>query len=110
MTSKTGPQWPANTDTETWALLANQALQLETYGTDLAESAAWSATMKALLAEHLDYEAFTERRLDALRDRVRRGKLAQTNLRYKYGFKSRTARLVRRDVKAYLLEPQRNAA
>jgi hypothetical protein len=95
-------QWPANSDADAWAVLANQAMQLETYATDLAENTEWAATMRALLAEHLDYGTFTERRLEALRGRLRRRKLAQTNLRYKYGVKARRAGLVRRDVKVYL--------
>ena len=94
--------WPARDDVDAWVTLANQAMQLETLEADLAENDAWSQTVRALIKENLDYETFTQRRLDALKDRLRRRKLSQTNLRYRYGFKARAAQLVRRDVKVYL--------
>jgi hypothetical protein len=94
--------WPARDDVDAWAILANKAMQLETLEADLAENEAWSQTMRALIKENLDYETFTERRLAALKDRLRRRKLSQTNLRYRYGFKDRSTRLVRSDVQKYL--------
>lgn len=94
--------WPAPHDAERWAVLANLAMQHETLTTDQAENDAWLTTMHALIAEHLDYLTFTERRLAALKVRTRGRKLAQTNLRYKYGLKDRSLRLVRNDVKLYL--------
>lgn len=94
--------WPGPHDVDAWSVLANQAMQQETLDVDQAENDAWLATMRALLAEHLDYTTFTERRLAALKERIRGRKLAQTNLRYKYGIKERSVRLVRNDVKAYL--------
>ena len=94
--------WPAPHDADRWAVLANRAMQDETLHVDQAENDAWLVTMHALIAEKLDYLAFTERRLAALKDRIRGRKLAQTNLRYKYGLKGRPLRLVRNDVKLYL--------
>lgn len=94
--------WPARDDVDGWTALANTALQRETLAVDLAENAAWAATMRALLAEKLDYEEFTARRLEALRERLRVRKLAQSNLRYKYGFKKRSARLVRAAIRESL--------
>ena len=57
--------------------------------------------MRALIAERLDYETFTERRMAALKERIRKRKLDQTNLRYKYGLKGRRISLVRGDVKRF---------
>jgi hypothetical protein len=94
--------WPDRSDDAAWSALANVALQLETLAADVAENDAWNATMSALVQRSLPYEQFTEQRLQALSDRVRRRKLHQTNLRYKYGFKPRSGRLVRRDVRAFL--------
>lgn len=56
--------------------------------------------MLHLLRESLDCETFTQRRPEALKARVRRRKLEQTNLRYRYWFKDRPTHLVRGDVKA----------
>ncbi|TFC20060.1 hypothetical protein E3O19_01430 [Cryobacterium algoritolerans] len=78
-------------------------MQLETLGADRAENDAWLTTIHALVAEHLDYVTFTERRMAALKARIRGRKLAQTNLRYKYGIKERSIRLVRRDTMRFLL-------
>jgi hypothetical protein len=95
--------WPGRDDAEAWATLANQAMQLEMLEVDQAENEAWMKTMRALVAEQLDYDTFTARRMTALSDRLRSRKLAQTNLRYKYGLKQRRGSLVRLDVKRYLL-------
>jgi hypothetical protein len=67
-------------DVEAWSILANRAMQLEILAVDLAENAAWAATMRALVERSLPYEEFTELRLQALSDRVRGRKLNQTNL------------------------------
>lgn len=93
-------EWPADDDAEAWRALANLAIQYETLVTDLQENRAWEAAMRALVAEQLEYEEFTARRLGAIRARLRARKLAQSRLRHKYGFKKRNARLVRADVKA----------
>jgi hypothetical protein len=94
--------WPARDDAEAWVALANTALQLETLAVDQAESSQWEATMIGLVQRQLPYVEFIESRQDALSARLRRRKLAQTNLRYKYGFKLRERRLVRRDVREFL--------
>jgi hypothetical protein len=96
-------RWPPVSDTDGWAELANVAMQLETLQADLAESAAWEETMQELVTRRLPYLAFVAARQEALSARLRRRKLAQTNLRYKYGFKPRSARLVRRDVRRFLM-------
>lgn len=96
--------YPARDDQAAWDQLATMALQAETFRADMEESRAWEATMRGLLAERLDYETFTERRLEALKVRVRARKLAQSNLRYKYGFRHRSASLVRLDVKRWIRE------
>ncbi|MEB0003503.1 hypothetical protein QN357_11250 [Cryobacterium sp. RTC2.1] len=56
--------------------MANDDMQLETLEVDRAENDAWLATMRALVAEHLDYATFTERRMAALKTRIRGRKLA----------------------------------
>ncbi|TFD85001.1 hypothetical protein E3T61_18450 [Cryobacterium lactosi] len=94
--------WPARDDTQAWAALANRAMQMEMLEVDQTENDAWMKTMRALVAEQLDYDTFTARRMAALSDRLRSRKLAQTNLRYKYGLKQRRGSLVRLDVKRYL--------
>jgi hypothetical protein len=102
-TMQTPPgSWPARDDAEAWVALANTALQLETLAVDQAESSQWEATMIGLVQRQLPYVEFIESRQDALSARLRRRKLAQTNLRYKYGFKLRERRLVRRDVREFL--------
>lgn len=100
--------WPDVRDDASWRVLANVVLQRATFDADRAESAAWDTFMLQLLRESLDYETFTQRRLDALKVRVRRRKLEQTNLRYRYGFKDRPAHLVRSDVRKALEELQAN--
>jgi len=67
---------------------------------DDEHAAAWHETMTTLIAAGLDYETFTERRMEALKTWTRGRKLAQTNLRYKYNLRRRPLRLVRNDVKA----------
>jgi hypothetical protein len=93
-------------DTGAWSALANRALQVETLQVDAAESAAWDAAMRELVNRGLPYSKFIEARMEALGARLRRRKLEQTNLRYKFGFKSgsrpRSARLVRADTRRAL--------
>ena len=100
MTKRT--YWPAVSDQEGWAALANRVMQLEMLDVDRAENESWVRTMRALIAEHLDYKTFTERRMAALKERIRKRKLDQTNLRWKYGLKGRSERLVRADTRRYL--------
>jgi hypothetical protein len=97
-----GVEWPGADDADGWAALANLALQLESMQVDLKENREWAATIKALVLRGLPYPEYTTERMAALERRLRQRKLAQTNLRYKYGFKGRRASLVRRDVREYL--------
>lgn len=99
-------RWPVGSDVDAWAALANRALQLETLETDLAENERWAETMRELVARGLPYDEFITVRMEALRARLRRRKLDQTNLRYKYGIKARPLGLVRYDVKRYLRHRQ----
>ncbi|TFC94043.1 hypothetical protein E3T28_15925 [Cryobacterium sinapicolor] len=94
----TRSSWPARDDTTEWAALANLALQLESQQLDLDESRRWVDTVRQLVARRLPYPEYTEQRMAALHDRLRQRKLDQTNLRYKYGFKPRSERLVRKDI------------
>ena len=96
-------EWPARQDHDGWRALANGILQAETLAADCAESIAWEATMRALVAEGLDYETFTNRRLELLAQRLRERKLVQANLRYRWGFRHRRMPLVQRDVRRYLI-------
>jgi hypothetical protein len=95
--------WPARDDVDGWRALGNQILQVETLAADVAENAAWDVTIRALVAEGLDYEVFTARRLELLAARLRARKLAQANLRYRWGFRHRLERLVQRDIRRYLI-------
>lgn len=99
-------RWPIGSDVDGWSHLANIALQLETEQADLEESAQWAVTIRDIVELRLDREAFVAAHLAALRERHRRRKLVQKNLRYKYGFRegsrARTLALVRLDVKRYL--------
>jgi hypothetical protein len=95
--------WPARDDLDGWRALGNQILQAETLDADIAENAAWDATMRALVAERLDYDTFTARRLELLSERLRARKLAQANLRYRWGFRHRRQPLVQRDIRRYVI-------
>ncbi|TFC78153.1 hypothetical protein E3O45_05940 [Cryobacterium sp. TMS1-20-1] len=90
--------WPAHDNAEGWETLANLALQLESQQIDLDESLRWAATVKLLVERNLPYTEYTAARMAALTNRLRQRKLDQTNLRYKYGFKPRSERLVRKDI------------
>lgn len=94
--------FPARNDHAAWDALATRALQEATLAADLDESRAWEETMRALIAQGLDYETFTTRRLEALRDRIKTRKREQTNIRYRYGFRHRSASLVRLDVQRWV--------
>ncbi|WP_448002558.1 hypothetical protein [Agromyces bauzanensis] len=94
-------RWPASDDADAWLALANWAFQTECLMTDKAENLAWETEMRELLRRDLPYPEFVEHRMAALERRLRARKLAQTNLRYKYGFKPRRAPLVRLDVKRF---------
>lgn len=94
-------QWPTRSDTAAWEALAARALQEATFAADIEENAAWEATMRELLAQGLGYEEFVNARLEALRKRIRTRKLTQQNLRYQYGFRHRSASLVRLDIQRW---------
>jgi hypothetical protein len=100
-------QWPSTSDVDAWTALANRALQLQTLQVDAAESAAWDAAMRELVDRGLPYREFIMVRMEALSERLRRRKLDQKNLRWKYGFREgttlRRAALVRRDVRRTLV-------
>lgn len=90
--------WPSGSLEREWELLRTWAFQTECLMIDEAENLAWEEQMRALLHQNLPYIDFVASRMEALARRLRARKLAQTNLRYRYGFKPRTASLVRRDV------------
>lgn len=79
--------WPNNQCDAAWALLRNWAIQTESLAVDVAENAAWERTMRELAAQGLPYTDWVAARGEALRDRLRARKLAQANLRYKYGYR-----------------------
>ncbi|MCE7483082.1 hypothetical protein AB0301_08740 [Microbacterium profundi] len=45
--------------------------------------------MRALMGRNLPYADWTSARLEALAERTRARKLAQANLRYKYGYRGK---------------------
>ena len=98
-------RWPANGDDDAWLLLATWAFQTESLQIDEAENLAWERQMRELLRRELPYREFVEERMRLLGERLRARKLAQSNLRYKYGFReissSRRLDLVRRDVRRF---------
>ena len=81
--------WPDNECDAEWALLRNWAIQAESLMVDEAENLAWEAAMRELAGRDLPYAAWIEARGEALRARTRARKLAQANLRYKYGYRGR---------------------
>ena len=94
-------RWPAQEDEAAWATLANWAFQTDCLMTDEAENVAWEATMRELMRANLPYSEFVARRMEALEARLKARKLAQTNLRYRYGFKPSKPHLVRRNVRRF---------
>jgi hypothetical protein len=106
MTTRASRAWPLSSDTAGWQELANIALQLESQLVDEAESAAWSETIADLVSRRLPYAEYVDERQQLLKARLRARKLAQTNLRYKYGFKPgdrpRRPGLIRSDIRRFL--------
>jgi hypothetical protein len=94
-------RWPDSDNDEAWLLLATWAFQTESLMIDEAENLAWEEQMRELLHRNLSYELFVEARMEALSARLKARKLAQANLRYRYGFKPRKTTLVRRDVRRF---------
>lgn len=94
--------WPSKTNclTPEWDTLRNWAIQTEALKTDQAENLAWETAMHDLAGRGLPYAEWVEQRTAALKARIRARKLAQSNLRYKYGFRGkRSARLIRASVR-----------
>ena len=81
--------WPNNQCDAAWALLRNWAIQRETLAADVAENAAWERRMRELAAQGLSYTDWVAARGEALKERLRARKLAQANLRYKYGYRGK---------------------
>ncbi|WP_157535561.1 MULTISPECIES: hypothetical protein [unclassified Microbacterium] len=54
---------------------------------DEAENLAWEQAMRELAGRDLAYPEWIEARGEALKARTRARKLAQANLRYKYGYR-----------------------
>ena len=81
--------WPNNECDAAWALLRNWAIQRETLAVDVAENAAWERRMHELAAQGLPYTDWVAARGEALKERLRARKLAQANLRYKYGYRGK---------------------
>lgn len=81
--------WPNSQCDAEWALLRNWAIQIETLMIDVAEIREWEQRMRELAQRRLPYVDWIEARGEALKDRTRVRKLAQANLRYKYGYRGR---------------------
>lgn len=96
-------EWPNNMCEPEWALLRDWAIAAESLATDASENRAWEAQMTELARERLPYSSWVDARGDALRKRIRARKLAQANLRYKYGYRgARRWRLIANDVRAFV--------
>lgn len=81
--------WPNNQCEAEWVMLRNWAIQTESLMVDEAENAAWVERMRDLAARGLPYTEWIEERGVAIKERTRARKLAQANLRYKYGYRGR---------------------
>lgn len=94
--------WPASDCDAEWLLLRTWAIQMESLMLDEAENLAWETRMRALGARDLPYADWVAERQSALEERLRARKLAQTRLRYAYGFKqARRVRLIMKDVRRF---------
>lgn len=82
-----GDRWPNSQCAEEWVLLRNWAMQTETLMVDEEENLAWERSMRELAHKDLPYPEWIEARGEALKARTRARKLAQANLRYKYGYR-----------------------
>jgi hypothetical protein len=81
--------WPNNQCEAEWVLLRNWAIQTESLMTDEAENLEWEERMRELTKRDLPFKDWIEVRGEALKDRTRARKLAQANLRYKYGYRGK---------------------
>ncbi|PSL36999.1 hypothetical protein CLV49_0602 [Labedella gwakjiensis] len=95
-------RWPIQNDEDAWRALSALMFQLDTLEVDTAENRAWEATMRVLVARGLSHEEHTAARMASLEERLQARKLAQSRLRYRYGFKEGLAKLVRRDLRAFV--------
>lgn len=97
--------WPNQQCEAEWVMLRNWAIQTESATIDEAENREWEQRMRDLTDRNLPYEEWVAERLRALEERTRARKLAQSNLRYKYGYRgSRRWGLLRRAVRALYLQ------
>lgn len=95
-----GDCWPNNEREVEWALLRNWAMQTDTLMVDEAENLDWEKRMRELAKRDLSYSKWVAERGEALKERTRTRKLAQANLRYKYGYRGkRRWRLLRNAVR-----------
>jgi hypothetical protein len=95
-------RWPEQRShlTPEWDLLRAWAIQTESLELDEAENMAWEQAMRELNHRDLPYGEWIEERTAALKDRLRARKLAQANVRYKYGYRGkRSTRLIRSAVR-----------
>lgn len=100
-----GDCWPNQQCESEWVLLRNWAIQTETLMIDEAENLAWEQQMRELAKRDLPYLEWIEARGGALKERTRARKLAQSNLRYKYGYRGkRRWGLLRRAVRDFYRE------
>ncbi|WP_404475144.1 hypothetical protein [Microbacterium aerolatum] len=81
--------WPNNQCDPEWVLLRNWAIQTESMMLDEGENLEWERRMRELTSQALPYLEWIEARGEALKERTRARKLAQANLRYKYGYRGR---------------------
>lgn len=95
-------QWPLGDEADAWEMLRNWCFQEECRLADEAEAETWGAATRALQRKFLPHDQFVAIRGEMLRERVRVRKLAQSRIRWKYGWKTgRRAGLIRRDVRAF---------
>lgn len=95
-------RWPALDLAAEWDLLRNWAIQFESVMLDEAENLAWEQRMRELAGRDMPYLEWVAERQSALDERTRARKLAQTRLRYAYGFKQKRRRgLIAKSVRAF---------
>lgn len=95
-------QWPANSDDGAWEVLRNWCFQEECLLSDEAEAEGWAAGVRALQHQFLPHDEYVEQRGELLRERVRARKLAQSRIRWRYGYKTgRRPGLIRCDVRRF---------
>ncbi len=94
--------WPANEDDASWDELRAWAFQWACLLADIDEAKAWVDAMARLAASQFPHEEYNVYRLEMLSDRIRRRKLAQSALRWKFGYKTgRREALIRSDIREF---------